>query len=175
MKQELSAAVSFLLAGVLAGAGIAKLRRPALTRSAVQQFGLPSGLVRPLPFAEISAAALLVASPRFGGVLAFALLAVFTALVLRTLRAGRIVRCGCFGAADDRPIGPATVVRNVVLLAAAGTAALGRSDATLPSLPALVTAIALGCAASVVVALVGLRSETGALFPTVQNTRSTAS
>jgi hypothetical protein len=175
VKQELSAAAALLLAGVFAIASAAKLRRPVLTRSAVAQFGLPTSLARPLPLVELFAAMLLVASPRVGGVFAFVLLCLFTMVVVRTLAHGRVVRCGCFGSVDDRPISAATIVRNVALLVGAGVAALGRSFATRPALAAVITVVVGAASVAVVIALMTLRSDTGALFPKIRAASTPAS
>jgi hypothetical protein len=175
VKQELSAAAAVLLACVFAIAGASKLRRPALTSSAIEQFGLPTWLARPLPYVELLAAALLAASPRIGGGVALVLLSLFTMIVIRTLNQGRVVRCGCFGSVDDRPIGAATIVRNVALLVGAGIAGIGRSDATWPSLAAVVTVVVGAASVAVVVALVALRSDTGAIFPKIRVAGNAAS
>ena len=83
---------------VLLVAGIAKLPWFEMLLGAV----LVSGLARP------AAAAL-----------AGLVLLVFTGLLIVNLARGRRPPCACFGASSRRPIGPGSLVRNLVLLALA--------------------------------------------------------
>jgi hypothetical protein len=53
-----------------------------------------------------------------------AMLLVFTVLLVVRLAQGRRPPCACFGAWSTRPVGPGSVVRNVVLIALALIAAL---------------------------------------------------
>ena len=119
-----------VLAIVFAVAGIAKLRDPVGTAQMLRDFGSPRSsavvFARLLPLAELVVAAALVptASARWGGVAAFVLLAAFTAAIVVNLALGKKPACRCFGQVASAPIGPATLVRNVALLAAATLVAL---------------------------------------------------
>ena len=83
--------------------------------------GTPAALVPVVPWFEIILGALLVAhiAPVVTGIIAFALLTVFTFLIVRQLRLGHRPVCACFGAWSSRPLGPEHVVRNVILMALA--------------------------------------------------------
>ena len=106
---------------VLLIAGASKLAHPRWA-DAAPQLGVPSALARPVPWVELATGAALVTGLGYpvvpGG--AALLCAAFTVLVARVLAAGRRPRCACFGAwSSTRAIGPATVIRNLVLTAAA--------------------------------------------------------
>jgi hypothetical protein len=104
-------------------AGVSKIGHPIGTRRSLTQFGLPHRLVGPaatmLPLAELMVALGLAlrATVQLAAAAALALLAVFTATVGMSLLRGRRPDCGCFGAIRPRPIGAATIVRNVALAA----------------------------------------------------------
>ena len=121
---------------VLLLAGFTKLRQPAWAAMA-GAFGTPRRLVPVVPWTELVIGALLVtgAAGRIPVLAALALLAAFTAAVASRLAAGRRAPCGCFGEASPAPIGPATLVRDVVLLAAA-LVALGGSASPAPAVVA---------------------------------------
>jgi peroxiredoxin len=127
-------ALRVVLAAVLAAAAVAKLADRRTLRETVVRFGVPPALAPAaivLPAVELAVAALLLPAPTawFGAVCALALLAAFTAAVAAQLARGRRPECNCFGAVRSKPIGPATLVRNGVLLGcAAALVAGGRSD-----------------------------------------------
>lgn len=85
-----------------------------------------------------------------GFALAGLLLAAFTAAVAAALRHGDRVTCHCFGAADQ-PLHPAHVVRNLLLLAVAGTGLVLTLAA--PAAAPTLTGVAVGAGAAVVAAL----------------------
>jgi peroxiredoxin len=119
-----------VLAIVFAAAGIAKLRDRAGTAEMLRAFGLPraatGAFARLLPLAELAVAIALVptVSGRWGALAAAALLVAFTAAIVVNLMLGRKPECRCFGQVASAPIGPATLVRNVALLAIAALVAL---------------------------------------------------
>lgn len=128
-------ALRILLAAVLAAAAAAKLGRPAASREMLVRFGAPrlagAGAIL-LPLAELAAAAMLLPARTawVGALTALGLLALFTAAVAAQLAQGRRPACNCFGALHATPIGPATLLRNGVLLGcAAAVVASGRSGA----------------------------------------------
>jgi uncharacterized membrane protein YphA (DoxX/SURF4 family) len=83
---------------------------------------LPEPLVRPFAiavvFAEFALAALLVAGAavELALIVALILLAVFTIVVVRSLRAGQVVTCRCFGQLSRRPVSWGAVLRNLALM-----------------------------------------------------------
>ena len=122
---SLARLAALVLAGVLVVAAGAKVRRPDAVADDFAALGLvaPRRLAVAVPVAEIVCAALLVVAPAWGGIVGFALLAGFTAVLVRTLRSGLVVACRCFGAIDDRPVSWRTIARNAALLALAAIAA----------------------------------------------------
>jgi uncharacterized membrane protein YphA (DoxX/SURF4 family)/thiol-disulfide isomerase/thioredoxin len=114
------------LAAVFAVAGVAKLTDRRDFRRALGDFGVPDRL-RPavavgVPVAELGVAAALVlpvvAWP--AAIAGVALLATFMAVIGRSLARGEKPTCRCFGRLSAGQIGRRTLVRNGVLLAAAG-------------------------------------------------------
>ena len=124
---------ALLLAVAFVRAAAAKLARPELTEAGFGALGLPRpGLAaRAVPVIELFVAALLVGAPAPGGVVAFVLLAAFTVVLARAVRAGVSTGCTCFGAVSGEPVSRSDLLRNG-LLAAAAVAAW---DAPGPSVP----------------------------------------
>lgn len=125
-----------LLAAVFLASGLGKLFDLHGSRRAVRDFGVPTALAHPLgtllPLAELLVAvALLPASWAWWGALAaLAFLVVFTVGIGLNLARGRRPDCHCFGAFHSAPIGPSTLVRNVLLAAVAALiVGLGYGDA----------------------------------------------
>jgi thiol-disulfide isomerase/thioredoxin/uncharacterized membrane protein YphA (DoxX/SURF4 family) len=117
-----------LLALVFLVSAVAKLLDRRASREAVAAFGLPARLVRPiayaLPVVELLAGALLLgphAESGLGARLTLTLLFAFSVAIGLSLRRGDEVECRCFGALSDKPVGPASLVRNGFLAAAAMT------------------------------------------------------
>src|SRR4051812_5130951 len=114
-----------LLAAVFGVAGWAKLSDREGTRRAVRDFGVPEALTPSvtffLPLAELVVAVLLVfsATAVVGAIGAAVLLCLFIAAISLSLARGRQPDCHCFGQVHSEPVGPATLVRNGVLLAVA--------------------------------------------------------
>jgi hypothetical protein len=121
---ELGCRAALVVVFALAFAG--KVRGAAAWRAFVQSlaaFGVSAAWARPpaaaaIAAVEAAAVVLLVASPAPGFALALALLAVFTGALVVALRRGQRAPCRCFGA-SERPIGPAHLARNAILLALA--------------------------------------------------------
>ena len=113
-----------VVGGALLLAGALKLASPLWPGQAAE-LGVPAGAARVVPWVEIVAGSLLAArfTPRVTGVVAAGLLVGFTVLLIVRLAQGRRPPCACFGSRSTRPIGPGTVVRNVVLIALALVAA----------------------------------------------------
>lgn len=140
---------------VLLAAGAAKLRQPAWPATAAA-FGAPRRLALVLPWAELALGGLLAAGVGhpWTALAAFALLAGFTAAVALRLARGQAVPCGCFGETSPEPVGPDTVVRNVVLLAVAAAAAATGGRPGGPGSAAIGAALGLAL-------VVGARSRAG--------------
>jgi peroxiredoxin len=82
---------------------------------------LASALSLILPIVELLTAVILipVATARYGAVVALALLVLFIVGVVYNLAIGRKPACNCFGQFSAEPIGPFTVLRNLLLVACA--------------------------------------------------------
>jgi peroxiredoxin len=111
-----------VLAVVLGTAGIAKLADRRGSREAMLGFGVPERLTGvlglSLPVTELIVATALIpgSTARPAAAAAGALLLLFLAVVAYQLARGRHPDCHCFGQLHSRPIGRATMVRNVALL-----------------------------------------------------------
>ena len=124
--------VRVALSVVFAVAGVMKLRDPVGAQQTVGGVGVPARF-RPtvaflLSVVELASAALLVLPGLglVGGVCAFVLLFAFLVALSVQHARGVDVPCACFGQIAVTPAGVPTLVRNAVLLAAAGFVILGR-------------------------------------------------
>jgi len=74
-----------------------------------------------LPAAELAVAGALLSARLawLGALAALGLLVLFSAAIAAQLARGRRPECNCFGAVHAKPIGPATLVRNLALLGCA--------------------------------------------------------
>jgi thiol-disulfide isomerase/thioredoxin len=121
LTSALGLVAGLTVAAVFAAAGVGKLTDRNGTRKAVEEFGAPDLLVRPLalllPLAElVVAAALLFASTRLAGAAgALALLAVFSTAIAVSLARGRTPDCHCFGQLHSAPASWKTLARNALL------------------------------------------------------------
>ncbi|MDQ2676534.1 MAG: hypothetical protein M3Y34_06965 [Actinomycetota bacterium] len=108
-----------LLAGVLAGAAMAKLASPSAGREALAGFGFESPVARTLGFwslvaIELGLAAGLVAGSTEAAILGAGLMAMFALVMAGAIARGRAGQpCGCFGARSR--IGWTGVARNLAL------------------------------------------------------------
>ena len=145
-------AARVVLAAALVVSAVAKLRAPAEVRrqvGAITSDRLGAFAGPGLPAAELVVAVALVAlwGP-VPGVVALAMLAVFTVALVRAQ--ARHVPCACFGAgASDAPPGAAAVVRNG-LLAALAVLAVG-SPAGAHVVPTVVGCVLFGAVTAAVV------------------------
>ena len=113
-----------LLAGVFLVSSGAKLTDRSGTRQSLSTFRVPAPLIRwwfGLPVAEaVVAALILVDRTRIAGAgAAIVLLALFTAVLWREIRAGNTAPCRCFGSLSRAPLSPGLLVRNGLFLALA--------------------------------------------------------
>lgn len=124
-------------AAVFVASGIPKVRRPFGIALALVRFGVARAVDpragRALGTVEIllGASFVLVPVPFVPALVAAGLLIAFTAVVVPAMRRGQAFDCACFGVAER--IGWSTVVRNIVLSAAAvGAAVALRPGAAVP-------------------------------------------
>ena len=105
---------------VLLVAGIAKRADRGWPQDAAA-LGTPAWAIPVLPWFEMLLGAVLVSglARSAAAALAGVVLIAFTGLVVLNLARGRRPPCACFGASSRRPIGPGSLVRNLVLLALA--------------------------------------------------------
>lgn len=156
-------AAALVLAALFAWAGVAKVADRRRTTSTFAALGLPRPgvLGTAVPCAEVALAVGLLAVPAVAAYAALALLAGFTTFLVRAVRGGVRVPCGCFGSAGDQPISEVDVVRNV-LLALGAVVATFAGEAHVPSLGAvLVTAAMAAAGATLVTLLASRRTATG--------------
>ena len=112
----MSRGAALVLAGVFAASALSKLvRRPDMAA-----LGLPPWTTAVTVLVEIGLVVALVARPADGGVAALAVLAGFTAFLVRRLDSG--AGCGCFGS-STKPVSSQDLMRNAALLALAAVAA----------------------------------------------------
>jgi hypothetical protein len=153
MGAAVALAARVVLAIVLAGAAVAKLRARAATRAATvaligARYGGPIAAV--LPFVELVLAILLVAWwSNVPGVLAAALLIAFTCVLVRAQQ--RRLPCPCFGNTTAEPVGGFSIIRNGVLLAYAVIAT--GSPSGVSAAAAVVATVVLGAIAALSIVL----------------------
>jgi hypothetical protein len=132
-------AAQALLVVVFASAGLVKLgSRDDLVRTLATIPWIRPGARRllaiALPVLELATAALLAVLPTVGAVLAVTLLALFICVVGLELRAGRRLRCSCFGGAVAPSGAETIVVRDVALAIATLPLLVSPADVTMPQL-----------------------------------------
>ncbi|MDP8991555.1 MAG: hypothetical protein M3N31_00600 [Actinomycetota bacterium] len=115
---------------VLLLAGAFKLGQRAWPQAAAE-FGAPRWVIAVLPWAELVLGGLLMAQVggRWTAGVACALLGVFTVAVAIRLRLRQDVPCGCFGEASSEAVGVDTLVRNLLLTAAAAVGTVRDGEA----------------------------------------------
>ena len=118
--------IRLFLAGVFLIAGVGKLLDPVGSARAVRDFGAPESLAGvlgyALPFAEIVFAICLLfpAYSWTGTAGASILLLGFVGGMIAQIAQGKAPDCHCFGQIHSEPVGKKSLVRNIVLLLAAG-------------------------------------------------------
>jgi hypothetical protein len=112
-----------VIAGTFVTSGVAKTRANDATGDTFAALGVPSAfrrewIYRSYPFAEIALGIAMLVLPApvwwVAAAIAFLLLAVLTALVVRVVLSGDAVACNCFG--STQPLTRRTVVRNGLLV-----------------------------------------------------------
>jgi hypothetical protein len=155
--------VRFGLAAMFATAAFAKLANPRRTAARMRLFRVPEAAAWPLsiavPVVELAAVILLVPSvtARAGGVLTAAIMLVFAGAVARLIVRREAPDCNCFGVLLKSRVGPAMLVRNLVLAGlGAFVAVAAPADADgVPLWPWVIVVVATG----VVVAVAARRRE----------------
>jgi methylamine dehydrogenase accessory protein MauD len=115
-----------VLVAVFGVAGLAKLVDRTGSRQALIDFGVPASLASPLglllPVTELAVAIGLLptASAWWGALGALSLLLLFLVGIGANLARGRTPNCHCFGQLRSEPVGRPTLIRNILLGAAAG-------------------------------------------------------
>lgn len=152
---DVAYAAAVLLAGVFAWAGASKLLQRDRTTRTFAAFGLPapSVLSTAVPGIELLLALGLLLIPAVAAYAALALLAAFTTFLVRAVRAGSHVGCGCFGSSSTAPVSSADVLRNGFL----GGCALITTFATGPTVPGLGAILLVAAAAAVAILAVASR------------------
>lgn len=119
-------AVRIAVGGILLVAGVSKAGDRERFLEALDAFGIVPKMLRVpasfvIPTVEIAIGALLLVGLvyRAAAAAAMVMIAVFTAGVLVSMARGDDSECACFGALSRSPMGPATLLRNAVLLASA--------------------------------------------------------
>ena len=122
-SDQLAVALAAVPAVLLVWAGVEKLRRPFPASLAIVRFGLATrvrpAVGRAAGAIEVAAGALLLVRPQspWAYVPAATLLLLFVFLLARAVGRGERFACACFGAGENDPIAPVTVLRTAVLLA----------------------------------------------------------
>jgi uncharacterized membrane protein YphA (DoxX/SURF4 family) len=120
----MTSSLQLLLGGLLLLAGAGKLQRREAFQTDLRAIGIArsAGAVAiAVPCTELAVGGLVLSglSPRLGAVLAAALLAAFSIVLLRMVRVNPGQRCGCFGSLHLNSTPELGLVRNFLLLAAA--------------------------------------------------------
>jgi uncharacterized membrane protein YphA (DoxX/SURF4 family) len=117
---------SVLLGAVFVVSGITKVAAMQRWRSQAADLGVHSSVAGALPVAELAIGALLIAqiARRPLAIVAGALLAAFTALLVVRLSQGRRPPCACFGTLSSKPVSWASVTRNAAFIILAAVVAL---------------------------------------------------
>ena len=161
---QIATAAAILVASVLAFAGVAKLRDRSATIRSFAQLGLrrPAALATVVPLVELAVSVCLLLRPSVGGLIAFGLFVMFTALLVPIVAQKRSVACGCFGSTATAPVSARTIVRNVFFIVAALSASV--ADRFQLGWPGAIAVGAAAVAVAVVLSLLDMRATTGTLF-----------
>lgn len=129
----------FFLMLVMAVAFTAKLTSGdefrQLLESANRPFAALSRVWFLVPVSECIAVLALFFVPWIGAVVTLLLLSAFTAFVVGAVAQRKALRCACFGPLSQAVIGPATVVRNLILVMLAALVAVRPPSVSTASFP----------------------------------------
>ncbi len=171
LQDAIGAAAALAVGGVMAWAGVAKLRTPAATTASFRSLGIPFAAAwsRVVPAVELGVFVLCVVLPRVGASAAAVLLTLFTVLLGVHVGRGSMVSCGCFGSADPAPVTWITLVRNgaliVIAVSAASMTPAGLATfRTADALAALVSALCITAGGALLLGLLSMKQSVGAVF-----------
>jgi peroxiredoxin/uncharacterized membrane protein YphA (DoxX/SURF4 family) len=122
MENNLLFILRILLVAIFGVAGFAKLHDLSGSKKAVEGFGVPGSLAKPLgillPITEIAIAIslLFVQTSWFGAIGAAALLGIFIAGMTYQWFQGNAPDCHCFGQVHSQPVSPKSIIRNVIFI-----------------------------------------------------------
>lgn len=158
------ATISMIVAGVFVTSGTAKLRSPAVTATAVRNFGIRrlingAALACALGVLEVVAAVGLLLPPTRGIAAACIVLLslTFSVLIFRAVKRGRSFPCGCFGDSEEL-ISDSAGWRAILLAVTSAVLLAAQIARPTPFWPdAAPTGLAFVFAAGVLGALVGFR------------------
>lgn len=163
----LATIMTVTLAAVFALAAGSKIRRPRGDEMHALGLPYPRALAVVVPIVELATAIALLVAPRSGAVAAIVLLAAFTAVLVRTIRSGRGVSCGCLGSLSDEPVTWTTVLRNgalAVMAVVVAAATSGPDRLTGPDLPAVLAFVGYVVVVSLSGQLLATRQQLGRLW-----------
>lgn len=112
--------VRLILVAIFAVAGIGKLLDLSGSKKAVEDFGVPESLSKPiaglLPIGEILIAVLLffTGTSWYGAILGLLLMLAFIGGMSYQMYKGNAPDCHCFGAIHSEPVSPKSIIRNVI-------------------------------------------------------------
>ncbi len=156
---------ALVLAAVLATSAIGKLRDRQSVSDDFAAMGLPrpEALTLFVSLLELFVAAALLVAPRLGAMAAVAMLGIFTVFLVRIVRSGVVVRCGCFGARHRNAVSSVEIARNggLVLLA---ILALGVTSIVAPTLPSVMFVSSLLAVGMLGLQLLALRRDVGSVL-----------
>ena len=162
-----SSGALLVLLGVFLLAAVSKVRAPGSSARATNALGAPRWAAPFVVPAELIVVLMLVGFPPVGAASAIAMLSAFTVLLLRVVRSGRVVSCGCFGVASKSPVTTTTIARNVGLVGVSGLAAAARPLFRTPAsdlLPAVLVGVGVVAIGLLLAALIDVRRSTGFVF-----------
>jgi hypothetical protein len=147
LTDELSVVLTCGIAFFLGLSAVMKLLSPTSVEPFVRELGFTrvpaAAIALAVSVVELAAAVGLLVRPRWGWLLAFLLLASFSAVLALVLRRGSRPRCGCLGDLSAASVGPAQLVRNAVLMSALLLTLQGPADRPLEAIPAALVIAAL--------------------------------
>ncbi len=118
--------IRLCLFSIFALAGVGKLLDLSGSKKAVEGFGVPESLAKPigvlLPIVEIAIAILLlpVQTAWFGSIAGGGLMLVFVGGMLWQMKLGNAPDCHCFGQIHSEPVSKKSLIRNAVFVLLAG-------------------------------------------------------
>ena len=123
MADVIEVIANAVLGALFLWAGVAKLLDGPVWMRQAADMGVPWPIAMPVPYVELAVGLLLVSqlfSP-WSAIVAAVMLMAFTAVIALRLRDGSRPPCACFGSWSKRPLGAVHILRNLCVLAVAGS------------------------------------------------------